>query len=120
NSNCVVLRMRDAVIPAQGTEVAEQLTKLKEDLEYVRFFPKTEKYISLFSGGEDAETIDRRNRLRKQIKANIVAAAASGKDLEETGSEDDGLLDLSDDDFFAAGTSSDEADADDELTDKSI
>ncbi|GAB2288067.1 hypothetical protein Dimus_022411, partial [Dionaea muscipula] len=104
---------------AQGTEVAEQLTKLKEDLEYVRFFPKTEKYISLFSGGEDAETIDRRNRLRKQIKANIMRAAASGKDLEETGSEDDGLLDLSDDDFFAAGTSSDEADADDELTDKS-
>jgi hypothetical protein len=37
----------------------------------------------------------------------------------ETGSEDDGLLDLSDDDFFLAGSSSDEADADDELTDKS-
>lgn len=37
----------------------------------------------------------------------------------ETGSEDDGLLDLSDDDFFDKGSSSDEADADDELTDKS-
>ena len=35
----------------------------------------------------------------------------------ETGSEDDGLADLSDDDFFVSGTSSDEADADDELTD---
>jgi len=39
--------------------------------------------------------------------------------VAETGSEDDGLLDLSDDDFFLAGSSSDEADADDEWTDKS-
>ena len=39
--------------------------------------------------------------------------------MAETGSEDDGLLDLSDDDFFLAGSSSDEADADDEWTDKS-
>lgn len=37
--------------------------------------------------------------------------------LTETGSEDDGLLDLSSDDFFESGSSSD--DADDELTDKS-
>ncbi|KAH9682337.1 rRNA-processing protein EFG1 [Citrus sinensis] len=128
---------------------AEQLSKLKEDLEYVRaiqqchfphlyfdemlllapelnvlylklqFFPKTEKYVSLFTGGDDSDIVDRRNRLRKQIKANLIAAAASGKDLEETGSEDDGLLDLSDDDFFLTGSSSDEADADDEWTDKS-
>lgn len=98
---------------------AEQLSKLKEDLEYVRFFPKTEKYVSLFTGGDDSDMLDRRNRLRKQIKANLIAAAASGKDLEETGSEDDGLLDLSDDDFFLTGSSSDEADADDEWTDKS-
>ncbi|OMO54743.1 rRNA-processing protein EFG1 [Corchorus capsularis] len=104
---------------AQDAEIAEQLSKLKEDLEYVRFFPKTEKYVSLFTGGEDSDVVDRRNRLRKQIKANLVAATASGKDLEETGSEDDGLLDLSDDDFFLSGTSSDEADADDEWTDKS-
>lgn len=40
--------------------------------------------------------------------------------LTETGSEDDGLLDLSEDDFFLSGSSSDEADADDEwTTDKS-
>lgn len=39
--------------------------------------------------------------------------------VTETGSEDDGLLDLSDDDFFLTGSSSDEADADDEWTDKS-
>ncbi|MBA0813124.1 hypothetical protein Gohar_027004, partial [Gossypium harknessii] len=83
------------------------------------FFPKTEKYVSLFTGGDDSDIVDRRNRLRKQIKANLIAAAASGKDMEETGSEDDGLLDLSDDDFFLTGTSSDEADADDEWTDKS-
>ncbi|XP_059650727.1 rRNA-processing protein EFG1-like [Cornus florida] len=103
----------------QEAETAEQLSKLKEDLEYVRFFPKTEKYVSLFMGGDDVDIVDRRNRLRKQIKANIIAAAASGKDLEETGSEDDGILDLSDDDFFLTGSSSDEADADDEWTDKS-
>ncbi|GLT99487.1 hypothetical protein SLE2022_169240 [Rubroshorea leprosula] len=104
---------------AQDAQIAEQLSKLKEDLEYVRFFPKTEKYVSLFTGGDDSDMVDRRNRLRKQIKANLIAAAASGKDLEETGSEDDGLLDMSDDDFFLSGTSSDEADADDEWTDKS-
>ncbi|KAJ4722582.1 rRNA-processing protein EFG1 [Melia azedarach] len=104
---------------AQDAEITEQLFKLKEDLEYVRFFPKTEKYVSLFTGGDDLDVVDRRNRLRKQIKANLIAAAASGKDLEETGSEDDGLLDLSDDDFFLTGSSSDEADADDEWTDKS-
>lgn len=34
----------------------------------------------------------------------------------ETGSEDDGLLDASEDDFFLNGSSSDEADADDELS----
>lgn len=39
--------------------------------------------------------------------------------LTETGSEDDGLLDPSDDDFFLNGSSSDDADADDEWTDKS-
>ncbi|KAB2599738.1 rRNA-processing protein EFG1-like [Pyrus ussuriensis x Pyrus communis] len=104
---------------AQDAEILLQLSKLKEDLEYVRFFPKTEKYVSLFTGGEDTDVIDKRNKLRKQIKANIVAAAASGKDLEETGSEDDGLLDMSEDDFFLNGSSSDEADADDEWTDKS-
>ncbi|KAL2463694.1 hypothetical protein Fot_53350 [Forsythia ovata] len=104
---------------AHETEISEQLSKLKEDLEYVRFFPKTEKYVSLFMGGDETEIIEKRNRLREQIKANLVAAAASGKDLEETGSEDDGLLDLSEDDFFLKGSSSDDTDADDEWTDKS-
>ncbi|KAL0433595.1 UNVERIFIED_CONTAM: hypothetical protein Slati_2693800 [Sesamum latifolium] len=98
----------------QEAEIAEQLTELKEDLEYVRFFPKTEKYVSLFMGGDEAEIVEKRNSLRKQIKANLIAAAASGKDLEETGSEDDGLLDPSEDDFFLNGSSSDDADADDE------
>lgn len=111
---------RTSSCPKQDAAIAEQLSKLKEDLEYVRFFPKTEKYVSLFSGGDDSGMVDRRNGLRKQIKANLIAAAASGKDLEETGSEDDGLLDLSEDDFFLAGSSSDEANADDEWTDKSL
>ncbi|CAL9213658.1 unnamed protein product, partial [Arabidopsis halleri] len=103
----------------QDAEIGGQLNKLKEDLEYVRFFPKNEKYVSLFSGGDDLQVSERRSKLRKQIKANIIVAAASGKELEETGSEDDALLDLSDDDFFVNGSSSDEADADDEWTDKS-
>lgn len=97
-------------------EIADQLHKLKEDLEYVRFFPKTEKYVSLFIGGDNPDIVDKRNKLRKQIKANLMAAAATGKELEETGSEDDGLM--SEDDFFLTGSSS-EADADDEWTDKS-
>lgn len=39
--------------------------------------------------------------------------------ITETGSEDDGLLDLSEDDFFLGGSSSDEGEADDEWTEKS-
>lgn len=47
-----------------------------------QFFPKSEKYVSLFIGGEDANITERRNALRKQIKSNLMDAAASGKDLE--------------------------------------
>ncbi|CAN0858956.1 hypothetical protein LINGRAHAP2_LOCUS7524 [Linum grandiflorum] len=43
----------------------------------------------------------------------------SGRLTTETGNEDDGLSDLSEDDFFLAGSSSNEAAADDEWTDKS-
>ncbi|XP_019452167.1 PREDICTED: rRNA-processing protein EFG1-like isoform X2 [Lupinus angustifolius] len=110
---------RSSSVPAQTSEVADQLSSLKKDLQYVMYYPKTEKYLPLFTGGDDSEIADKRNGLRKQIEDRLVAAAASGKDLEETGSEDDGLLDLSEDDFFVGGSSSDEADADDEWTDKS-
>ena len=44
-------------------------------------FPRP-KSMSLFTGGEDTDVIDKRNKLRKQIKANIVVAAANGNDLE--------------------------------------
>lgn len=50
----------------------------------LQFFPKTEKYVSLFTGGDESDMVDRRNKLRKQIKANLIAAAGSGKDLEGT------------------------------------
>ena len=49
-----------------------------------QFFPKNEKYVSLFTGAEDSEVIERRSKMRKQIKANIIVAAASGKELEGT------------------------------------
>lgn len=103
---------------ASEERVSDQLAKFREDLEYIRFFPKTERYVPLFVGGENPSIIDKRNKLRKQIKDNLVAAAASGKDLEETGSDDD-VQDMSEDDFFSVGSSSDEAEADDEWTDKS-
>lgn len=48
----------------------------------MQFFPKNEKYVSLFSGGDDLQLSERRSKLRKQIKANIIVAAASGKELE--------------------------------------
>lgn len=98
----------------QEADYAEQRSKLDEDLEYVKFFPKTEKYVPLFMGGDEAEIVEKRSNLRKQIKTNLIAAAASGKDLEETGSEDDGQLDRSEDDFFLHRSSSDYAEADDE------
>ncbi|KAL2621580.1 hypothetical protein R1flu_001785 [Riccia fluitans] len=101
-----------------GLALSRELEQLKEDLEYVKFFPKTEKYVALFAGNDD-EIVAVRNELRKRIKANIAAAAAAGVELEETGSEDE-AIDVSEDDFFMAGSSSDDADADDELTDKSL
>ncbi|XP_057871602.2 rRNA-processing protein EFG1 isoform X2 [Cryptomeria japonica] len=106
-------------VVANAGQISQQLSRLKEDLEYVRFFPKTEKYISIFMGVNDPELVGKRNKLREQIKANLAAAAASGVDLEETGSDDDGAMDISEDEFFMAGSSSDEVDADDEWTDKS-
>lgn len=48
----------------------------------MQFFPKTVKYVSLFTGGDGADMVEKRNALRKQIKNNLIAAAASGKDLE--------------------------------------
>lgn len=48
----------------------------------MQFFPKTEKYVALYTNNDDQVVVDKRNRLREQIKANLVAAAASGKDLE--------------------------------------
>ncbi|XP_017412359.1 rRNA-processing protein EFG1 isoform X2 [Vigna angularis] len=114
-----LLRASSSSSSSSAQPYSDQLSALKQDLQYVMYFPKNEKYVPLFTGGDDSEIVDRRNGLRKQIEDRLIAAAASGKDLEETGSEDDGLLDLSDDDFFLAGSSSDEADADDEWTDKS-
>ncbi|CAM6088197.1 unnamed protein product [Calypogeia fissa] len=98
--------------------LSQQLLQLKEDLEYVRFFPKTEKYVSLFMGNDDEDVKAKRTALRAKIKANLAAAVAAGVDVEETGSEDD-AMEMSEDDFFMVGSSSDDADADDELTDKS-
>jgi len=48
----------------------------------LQYFPKNEKYVPLFTGGDDSEIVDRRNGLRKQIEDRLIAAAASGKDLE--------------------------------------
>nr|GEZ16495.1 retrovirus-related Pol polyprotein from transposon TNT 1-94 [Tanacetum cinerariifolium] len=55
---------------AQETEIAEQLSKSKEDLEYIR-------------KGDTTETDDKRNSLRTEIKENIAAAVASRKDFED-------------------------------------
>lgn len=48
----------------------------------LQFFPKTEKYISLFMGNEDQEVVTKRSELRERIRANLLAAAAAGLDLE--------------------------------------
>lgn len=36
----------------------------------------------MFAGGEEPETVEKRNKWRKQIKVNSIEAAASGKELE--------------------------------------
>eukprot|EP00243_Klebsormidium_subtile_P002464 TRINITY_DN148_c0_g1_i1.p1 TRINITY_DN148_c0_g1~~TRINITY_DN148_c0_g1_i1.p1 ORF type:complete len:388 (-),score=105.55 TRINITY_DN148_c0_g1_i1:65-1228(-) len=102
----------------QQAELSRQLAQLKEDLEYVRFFPKDQKYIALFAGGDDEAVQQKRQEMRGRVKANIAAAKAAQIDLEEaSGSEgEDGMGDMSDDDFFMKGDISD-VDADDEWTD---
>lgn len=47
-----------------------------------QFFPKTEKYISLYMGMDDPDVKAKRNELRERIKANLLAAAAAGHELE--------------------------------------
>ncbi|CAN6441151.1 unnamed protein product [Victoria cruziana] len=101
-------KLQKSAAPATQGSISEQLSQLREELEYVRFFPKTEKYVSLFMGGDNPEIVEKRNGMRKLIKANLLAAAASGKDIEETGSDEDDPLDGSEDDFFLSGSSSDE------------
>lgn len=96
--------------------ITEQLAQLKEDLEYVRFFPKTEKYVSLLLGHDDEEVIAKRSKLREQIKANLAAAAAAGVEPEEMEIDEDQAMEVIDDDFFLAGSSSDDAEADDKRT----
>uniref|UniRef100_M8C0A8 rRNA-processing protein EFG1 n=1 Tax=Aegilops tauschii TaxID=37682 RepID=M8C0A8_AEGTA len=112
-----MIRRLDKQQRLNADEASNKLATLREDLEYVRFFPKKEKYFPLFTGGNTPDVVEKRNTWRKQIKENLIAAAANGKDLEETASDDD-TLDVSEDDFFMSGSSSDE-EADDELTDKS-
>ncbi|KAF7061540.1 hypothetical protein CFC21_068225 [Triticum aestivum] len=112
-----MIRRLDKQQRINADEASNKLATLREDLEYVRFFPKEEKYFPLFTGGNTPDIVEKRNTWRKQIKENLIAAAANGKDLEETASDDD-TLDVSEDDFFMSGSSSDE-EADDELTDKS-
>ena len=48
----------------------------------LQYFPKNEKYVPLFTGGDGSEMVHKRNGLRKQIEDRLIAAAASGKDLE--------------------------------------
>ncbi|EFJ32422.1 hypothetical protein SELMODRAFT_439695 [Selaginella moellendorffii] len=92
-------------------EAAAKLQQLKQDLEYIKFFPKSEKYVSLFMENADSHAIARREKLRETIHANIAAAAAAGVELEEeeTGSEEenDSAVDMSEDDFFAKENSDD-------------
>ncbi|KAI5066967.1 hypothetical protein GOP47_0017495 [Adiantum capillus-veneris] len=88
-----------------------QLAQLKEDLEYVRFFPRTEKYVSLFEGNEDEEVLAKRSRLREQIKANLAAAEAAGVEPDDTYDDEDPAMAISDDDFFLADSTNDNAEA---------
>ncbi|GBG67388.1 hypothetical protein CBR_g525 [Chara braunii] len=66
-----------------AAELAKQMSQLKLDMEYVRFFPKSEKYVSLFKGDDSEHVVARRQALREMIRANLAAAAAEGVDLEK-------------------------------------
>ena len=56
--------------------------------------------------------------ISREIEVSVVTDPLFSVVIADTGSEDE-AMDMSEDDFFIAGSSSDDADADDEWTDKS-
>jgi len=104
----------------------DELTSLKEDLEYVTNFPRGEKYVSvLVKEGDTEHATKERARLRKLVKANLAAAAAlgdaneggadvaAGADDPKSDEEDDFFLDDdADDDNGGSSSSSDDGGSD--------
>ncbi|MCO5578294.1 hypothetical protein L7F22_032134 [Adiantum nelumboides] len=76
-----------------------------------KFFPRTEKYVSLFEGNEDEEVLAKRTKLREQIKANLAALEAAGVEPENMHKDEDPTMAMSDDDFFLVESLSDNAEA---------
>jgi len=72
----------------------EETELIKNDMEYVRTFPKDRRYISLFDSSLDEETKKERDDLR--IQAAVARAKRKESETSEAGSDQEGFGD----DFF--------------------
>jgi len=71
----------------------QELAKLQEDLRYVRFFPKGEKYVSILTPESEMseKAIKQRNRFRElALAAAAKAMAENDNELPELSSEEEG------------------------------
>ena len=110
-------------------ETSQELSRARDDLEYVLHFPKGEKYVSLLKNAEDAEAqaqLEReRVRLRAMVKLQLLDDAIVNElnegEMRESHGEDalggttvGGFAqELKEDDFFA-NSSGEERDTSDE------
>ena len=109
---------------AGGDDAEAELSRLREDLEYVTHFPRGEKYVSvLVSDGDTEHATKERERLRRLVKTNLAAEAAladeneGGADMAANagaGEEDndDFLMNDSGDDGEDGGGAEDDSDSD--------
>ena len=86
------------------------LKEAEYDLLYIRHFPRSKKYLSLFPGsdGDDAYVVKRRRQIRSTIIRRVEAGLPIGSAGDEDGDEeevddDEDADDLEDDAFFALG-----------------
>eukprot|EP00325_Prymnesiales_sp_UTEX-LB-985_P030970 CAMPEP_0174737872 /NCGR_PEP_ID=MMETSP1094-20130205/68985_1 /TAXON_ID=156173 /ORGANISM="Chrysochromulina brevifilum, Strain UTEX LB 985" /LENGTH=253 /DNA_ID=CAMNT_0015941169 /DNA_START=29 /DNA_END=790 /DNA_ORIENTATION=- len=91
------------------TNTEKELREAEEDLLYIRHFPRSKKYLSLFPGtdGDDPFVVKRRQQIRSMILRRVAEGLPMGRvdkmddeDEDEEQGLDVGQAELEDDSFF--------------------
>eukprot|EP00639_Heterosigma_akashiwo_P011717 CAMPEP_0206363460 /NCGR_PEP_ID=MMETSP0294-20121207/1607_1 /ASSEMBLY_ACC=CAM_ASM_000327 /TAXON_ID=39354 /ORGANISM="Heterosigma akashiwo, Strain CCMP2393" /LENGTH=294 /DNA_ID=CAMNT_0053808813 /DNA_START=47 /DNA_END=929 /DNA_ORIENTATION=+ len=85
--------------PNKNKELQLRLKKLEDDLQYIDFYPPTQKYIGLFANeNDDEKTMKRKGKMREMaLKAARAAAEEKGSggeggDQDQSAEEDQGAI----------------------------